>query len=260
MGSYETVNYRVSERVAMIELNRPQSLNAFNTPLRRDLLAAVTQANAEPGVRVVIITGAGRGFSAGADLKAGFAEYETIEEQILLEYKPVLMAIVESEKLYIAAVNGPCAGIGSALAMACDLMVMADDAYIYQAFAAIGLVPDGGATWQLVHAMGYRRALQLVVEAGKLTADQCLTYGLANKVVPAGELSAQAQAWAAELAKGSPLAQKYSKKLLKAAITAELPEMIDHEASTQNITISSEDSKNAVLAFFKKRRPEFTGR
>lgn len=260
MSSYETVKYSVTERVATISLNRPDSLNAFNTQLRLDLLAAVEQANAAPDVRVVIITGAGRGFSAGADLKAGFAEYETVEEQILLEYKPVLMAISESGKLYIAAVNGPCAGIGSGLAMVCDLMVMADDAYIYQAFAAIGLVPDGGATWQLVNAMGYRRALQLVVEAGKLTADQCLAYGLTNKVVPAGELLAQAQAWAAELAQGAPLAQKYSKQLLKAATTADLSQMIDLEASTQNITIASEDNKNAVIAFFKKRRPEFTGK
>ena len=138
--------------------------------MRQELLAAIQQAEESDEVRVVIISGAGKGFSSGADLKEGMAGYETIEAQIQAEYKPFLSTISNSDKIYISSVRGAAAGIGGALAMTCDLTVMAESAYIYQAFAAIALLPDGGATWHLVNTLGYKRAFELIVEAEKLPA------------------------------------------------------------------------------------------
>lgn len=260
MSDFETIIYTVTNRVATIRLNRPQAMNSFNTQLRLDLREAVERVNTDDGVSIAIITGEGRGFCAGADLKDSMGDHLDVESKLLEEYKPFLMAINDSDKLFIAAVNGACAGIGSALAMGCDLMVMADDAYIYQAFAAIGLIPDGGASYHLVNAMGYKKALQLFVESGRLLPDECLQYGLANKVVPAGELLAVSQSWAETLAQGSPIAQRLGKQVMKKAARSELAEVIDLEAKLQVTASSSEDSKNAVIAFFEKRKPVFQGR
>ena len=149
MSALETVTIERHDQVALVSLNRPDSLNAFSAELRRDLAAAVNEVNADDGIRVVVLTGIGRAFSAGADLMEVQGDDFDVRSQLNNEYKPVLMAISESSKPWISAVNGAAAGIGSAFAMVCDLTVMAEDAFIYQAFAAIGLVPDGGATWHL---------------------------------------------------------------------------------------------------------------
>jgi 2-(1,2-epoxy-1,2-dihydrophenyl)acetyl-CoA isomerase len=260
MTDFETINYTVTNRVATIKLNRPKAMNAFNQKLRMDLTAAIERAETDDDVRVVILTGEGRGFSAGADMMDGLAGYDDIESQILKEYKPFLTTIDQSPKLYISAVNGACAGIGSALAMTCDFTVMADDAYLYLAFAPIGLIPDGGASYHLVNAMGYKKAMQLFVEAGRLQPQECLEYGLANKVVPANELLNQTQAWAEKLAQGAPLAQKFGKQVLRSAARSSLTDMIDQEAKIQVITSTSEDHINAAMAFFKKEKPVFNGK
>ena len=260
MTNFETTNYTVTNRIATIKLNRPKAMNAFNEKLRMDLTAAIEKAETDDDVRVVILTGEGRGFSAGADLMDGLAGYDDIESQILKEYKPFLTTIDQSPKLYISAVNGACAGIGIALAMTCDFTVMADDAYLYLAFAAIGLIPDGGASYHLVNAMGYKKAMQLFVEAGRLEPQECLDYGLANKVVPANELLNQTQAWAEKLAQGAPLAQKFGKQVLRSAARSSLTDVIDQEAKIQVITTTSEDHINATMAFFKKEKPVFIGK
>lgn len=260
MPSFTTVNYRLHNQVATIELNRKESLNSFNQQLRLDLLAAVNHAETDENVRIVVIAGAGKGFSSGADLKEGMAGYDTIEEQILVEYKPFLLKIRESDKIYISSVSGAAAGIGGALAMTCDLMVMSESAYIYQAFAAIALIPDGGASWYLVNSLGYKRAFELIVEAGKLTAQDCVQFGIANKVVNDAELADYTQTWAERLAKGAPLAQKYIKDILNKAQRQELSSTIELEAKHQNSTITSEDYQEGVNAFFTKRKPSFTGK
>jgi 2-(1,2-epoxy-1,2-dihydrophenyl)acetyl-CoA isomerase len=259
MTDFETINYTVTNRVATIKLNRPKAMNAFNEKLRMDLTAAIEKAE-DDDVCVVILTGEGRGFSAGADLMDGLGGHDDVESQILEEYKPFLTAIDQSPKLYISAVNGACAGIGIALAMTCDFTVMADDAYLYLAFAAIGLIPDGGTSYHLVNAMGYKKAMQLFVETGRLQPQECLEYGLANKVVPASELLSETQAWAEKLALGSPLAQKFGKQVMRSASTSSLTDVIDQEAKIQVITTTSEDHSNAAMAFFKKEKPVFNGK
>jgi 2-(1,2-epoxy-1,2-dihydrophenyl)acetyl-CoA isomerase len=260
MTGFQSVNCRTDNRVAVIGLNRPEALNSFNTQLRLDLLAAIEYANTNENVRTVVITGEGRGFSAGHDLSSGYGDHDTIEKTILKEYKPVLEAIDSSDKLYIAAINGAAAGMGASLAMVCDLSVIADDAYIFFAFAAIGLVVDGGASYHLVRKLGYTKAVELVMGAEKIPAEECLSLGLVNRVVPASELRVHAQQWAEKLAQGAPLAQKYNKQLLKAAMESDFRSMIDLEAEKQNMASVSEDFKAATEAFFKKERPEFSGR
>ena len=259
MSQFETVIYKVENRVATIHLNRPDARNAFNTQLRLDLLAAIRQADADGDVRVLVIGAEGRGFSAGADLADGIPNHGRISDQIQDEYKPFLMAIHESPKLTISSVQGAAVGIGSALALTCDFTVMADSAYIYLAFAVLGLIPDGGASWHLLHKLGYKRALQMIVEAEKVTAATCLELGLVNKVVAADTLAVATQAWAEQLSAGAPLAQRYSKEVLQRAMSMGLSEVIDLEAQRQNVTLASRDAMEGGMAFFEKRQPRFGG-
>lgn len=260
MSDFQSVLYSVTNRVATIKMNRPKAMNAFDNALRIDLLAAIQKADQDDDVRVVIITGEGKGFSAGHDLQNAYGGYDTIEECILKEYKPFLMAVYESDKLFISAVNGAAAGIGGALALTCDFTVMSEKAYIYQAFAAIALVPDGGASFQLVNYLGYKRALQMIVESGRLQANECLAAGMANKVVAADDLLSESQAWAEKLSQGAPISQRLSKKLLQNAVRDNLESVVDKEAAAQNLTSSSEDFMTAATAFFNKEVPVFKGK
>ncbi len=254
-----TVLYEAAGPVATITLNRPEMFNAINKQMRGELLDAIMRAEDDDGVRVVIIKGSGKGFCAGADLQEGL-EGRPVDEQLELEYKPFLMAIDQGEKLYIAQVHNSAAGIGGALVMTCDFCVMADDANIYLAFAAIGLVPDGGKTWHLLNAMGYSRALQAIVEGRKIPASECLEMGMINKVVAADDLEEATLVWAMQLAKGAPLAQRGAKRLLKQVANLSYGEAISAEAAVQEPLTRSEDCRNAVEAFLNKRKPEFKGK
>lgn len=244
--------------LATVTLDRPAVFNAFNSAMRAQLLDAVEALNADPQVRIVILKGSGPGFCAGADLTEGMPQSITL--QIENEYKPFLTAIAYGQKLWMAAIHGSAAGIGGALAMACDLAVMEEDANIYLAFAAIGLVPDGGATWQLLQAMGHKKAMETVIEGRKIPASQCLEYGLVNKVVPKGDASAAAREWALRLCDGAPLAQAAAKRALRQAGRLQLEDAISLEAQLQQDLIASEDFRNGVAAFLAKRKPEFRGK
>ena len=167
MTSYDSIRLETDEAVAIVTLDRPQKLNAMDVPLLHELRRVVTEINEDPAIRVAILTGAGRSFCAGADLTAPLGPGQSVGDHLREDHRPVLMAIVEAPKPWISAVNGAAAGVGSAYAMTCDLTVMAEDAYIYQAFAAIGLVPDGGATWHLARTIGRKRAYELIVTGEK---------------------------------------------------------------------------------------------
>ncbi len=262
MSNYETVLVERHGSVAVVSLNRPDKLNSFDRALRRELLLAVREVNEDDSVRVVILTGAGRAFSAGADL-ADIPEDKThfrVEDQLNGEYKPALMEIYEAPKPWISAINGACAGIGSAFGMVCDLTVMADDAYIYQAFAAISLVPDGGATWHLVRTLGRKRAYEVIVTGEKIRADKCLQWGLCNRVVPADKLLEETLAWADEIAGKAPLSLRYTKQALNAAMEDSVSDTISAEAKLQHTCITSEDAQEGVVAFMQKRSPVWKGR
>lgn len=260
MSHYQTVLYAVSDRVATITLNRPEVLNAFNATLRRELVDAITTAAGDEDIRAVVLTGAGRAFCTGTDLAeqrpADFLPQQQIDEEI----KPALVAITQAAKPFIAAVNGVAAGGGVGYVLACDLVVMADDASLLQPFVNIGLIPDAGASWHLVHQLGRKRAYELIVNAERLAAARCVELGLANRVVPAADLLNEAQRWAQQLALKAPLALRYAKQTLQAVETMELDDAISYEAALQNKLGRSADAKEGVRAFIEKRKPVFTGR
>jgi 2-(1,2-epoxy-1,2-dihydrophenyl)acetyl-CoA isomerase len=262
MSQYQTVQVERQGAVALVSLNRPDKLNSFDGALRRDLLQAVREVNDDDSVRVVVLTGIGRAFSAGADLADLPADKSNfrVEDQLNGEYKPALMEIYEAPKPWISAINGACAGIGSAFGMVCDLTVMAEDAFIYQAFAAISLVPDGGATWHLVRTLGRKRAYEVIVTGEKIRAEKCLQWGLCNRVVPAASLLADTLAWAAEIAAKAPLSLRYAKQALNAACEDSVGETITFEAKLQHTCITSQDAQEGVLAFMEKRAPTWKGR
>ena len=262
MSNYDTVSVERKGQLAIVTLNRPGSLNAFDAELRRELRLAVREVNEDDSVRVAILTGAGRSFCAGADLAETTSQDGTfrVEDQLNGEYKPILLEMAGAPKPWISAVNGAAAGIGSAFAMNCDLTVMAENAYIYQAFAAISLVPDGGATWHLVRTLGRKRAYEVIVSGEKISAQKCLDWGLCNRVVPAEELLSHAVAWAEELVAKAPLALRYSKQAVSEAIENNLGDTISSEARLQHICLNSNDAMEGVRAFMEKRPPKWQGK
>lgn len=254
----DIVKYDLHGAVAVIALNRPDSMNAFDTALRAELVEAFDKARDDELVRVVILTGEGRCFSAGADLKAGIDR--DVEEILQVEYRPVQEAIASIPKPVIAAVPGSAAGIGLSMALQCDLLIMADDAFLLSPFTTISLVPDGGLNWLLVRQLGYRRAFQLSVESERIPAVSCVEFGLANKAVPAEELRTAALEWAQVLAKRAPLSLAATKKVMRFAADNDWSDAYDMEAKLQGELLGSEDNQEGIRAFFEKRPPEFKGK
>ena len=265
MSEYETLNVTCSGAVARVAFNRPGSLNAMNGPMRRELFAAARELNLDDSIRVVVLTGEGRAFGAGADLaedagSGGLMVGAQTRDDLIHEFKPGVLAIAEAPKVWVAAINGPCAGISYSYAMACDLVLMSEDAYLYQPFSAIGLIPDGGSTWLLQKLLGSRRAYELMVLGEKVAAGKALDWGLANRVFAKEDFAEQVQAFAEDLAGRSPLALRYTKEALRFAATASLGDTITREAQLQEVCISSEDCPNAVAAFFNKKPYQWQGK
>ena len=214
-----SVLYETEGAIATITLNRPAALNSFDREMRADLAAATAQARGDAGIRAVILTGAGRAFSAGADLKAGFKTGAEVERIVNEEYGPSLIDITEMEKPVISAINGFAAGIGLSYAPACDLSVMGENAFLLCPFGTIGLIPDGGSTWLLTHAAGYKNAYEMAVENERMPAARCKELGLVNKVAADDELVETAREWAGRLAGKAPLALARTKKMMRRTST-----------------------------------------
>ncbi len=249
--------------VALLTLNRPEALNSFDTALRTQLAAALQRAATDAEVRAVVLTGAGRAFSAGADLKAmgaGKADSGEVRRQLEDEYGAGVGAIMEMGKPVIAAVEGLVAGIGCAFVLASDLVVMADDAYFTLPFHNIALVPDGGINWLLERQIGVRRAFEFTVDCTRVAAARCHELGLANRVVAKGTAVESALQWAAKLAQRAPLALMHSKRLLREAGGGDFARSYRSEIAAQSQCIDSQDFREGVSAFLEKREPRFTGR
>ena len=255
----DCVLYETDGAVATITLNRPDSLNSFDKAMREDLAAATAQAREDTAIRAVILTGAGRCFSAGADLKAGFKTGAEVEQILNEEYRPSLADIAEMDKPVIGAINGFAAGIGLSYALVCDLAVMGESAFLLSPFSSIGLIPDGGSTWLLARAMGYMNAYQMAVENERVSAARCMELGLVNKVVADDALPATAREWATRLAGKAPLALARTKNMMRRAFTLSYADAISAEAALQHLCFDSADCKEGITAFLEKREARFTG-
>ena len=259
MSDLETVRHDTKGAVAIVTIARPDAMNSFNTALRRDLLTAFERAAGDEAIRAVVLTGEGRSFSAGADLK-DMENKRPIDEMLQHEYRPVFECIATMRQPVIAAVGGSAAGIGMSYALACDLLIMAEDAFLLSPFTTISLVPDGGLNWLLVQQLGYRRAFQLSIESERISAHRSVELGLANRAVPADKLTDEAVAWAERIAERAPLSVAATKKAMRHAVAHDWGSTFDVEAPLQRELRASADCAEGVTAFFEKRKPEFTGR
>ncbi len=256
--SYQSIRYELDGAIATITLDRPESLNALNGAMRCELRAALKVAARDDAVRAVVITGAGRGFCSGADLRGGSAERE-FRRVLLDEYNPLVRAIRDLPKPVIAAVNGVAAGAGASLALACDLVFAAEGARFIQAFVRIGLVPDSGSTRTLVRTLGRHRAAELIFGGEPLSAAEAHAAGLVARVVPADQLAEAVQAEARRLAAALTRAIGYAKRLINHAEDASLAESLALEAGLQELAGRTDDHAEGVAAFAEKREPRFVG-
>src|SRR2546423_8020422 len=243
--------------VQTITLNRPDVLNAFNRALHKALRDALKEAR-DPEVRAVVLTGAGRGFSAGQDLKE-FGETADIRDALRESYHPNVLAIRALEKPVIAAVNGVCAGAGLSLACVCDLRVAADDASFVPGFIGIGLVPDAGGTYFLHRLLGASPAFEWMSSNRRLTAAEAHAWGLVSEVTEADALQARVAESAAELAAAPTRAIALTKRLYDEAATSTLEEQLEREAAAQAEAAQTDDFREGVAAFGEKREPRFQG-
>jgi 2-(1,2-epoxy-1,2-dihydrophenyl)acetyl-CoA isomerase len=262
----ETVNLHVEGAAATIELNRPESLNAWNKQLAADLSAALDAAAGDERVRAVRITGAGRAFSSGADLKGMGSEDVTPEGRpdvykVLTErYHPIMRAIRELPMPVVAAVNGGAVGIGCSLALCCDLIVAAESSYLLLAFVNIGLVADGGSSLLVPRRVGLARAAEMMLLGERVPAAKALDWGLVNRVVPDEDLDGESRALTARLAEGPTKAYAATKRELNSFAYARFEEQLELEASLQQEMAHTDDLLEGVSAFLAKRPPRFAGR
>ena len=245
--------------VLTITLNRPDVLNALNRDLHRGILAALEQAAADTGVRAVVITGAGRGFCVGQDLQDFSSGAGDVAQSLRDTYHRNVLAIRALEKPVIASVNGPAAGAGLSLALACDVRIAAASASFVPAFIKIGLVPDSGGTWLVRRLLGTARAFEWLTTGRRLGADEARDWGLVSEVVPDDELAARTAELAALYAAMPTRAVWETKRLLDAAETSTFEEQLELEAETQAKMTATPDFREGVAAFLEKRDARFTG-
>jgi 2-(1,2-epoxy-1,2-dihydrophenyl)acetyl-CoA isomerase len=260
----DEVRYDVTGAVATITLNRPQAMNALTNEVKVGLLEALRSARDDAVVRAVVLTGEGRGFCVGQDLRehsealsAGLGQkLDTVREH----YNPIVRELTSMPKPTIAAVNGMAAGAGASLAFACDFRIAADGAGFLMAFARVGLGPDSGASWTLQRLVGSARATALLMLAEPVSAQQALELGLVNMVVPAAEFEAAVHELAGKLAAGPTVAYAAIKEAVAFAATHTLEESLEREAEVQARCGMTEDHRNATEAFIAKQTPVFAGR
>lgn len=251
--------------IAVLTMNRPERLNALSQAMMDTAIAALERCHADPGVGCIVLTGAGRGFCAGGDVKAmgGEAVHAmSLEQQVDRQRRIHRFSALlhDGPKVSIAAINGPCAGAGFGLALACDLRLASDSASFTTAFAKVGFAGDFGITWPLARALGEARAKELLFLSDVISPARALELGLLNRVLPAAELMPAAMALAARIAEGPQVAYRYMKENVHAAATESYQQLLDREGFTQRRTGGTADHREGVAAFVDKRAPKFTGR
>lgn len=262
--TYETVDVERRGGELRITLNRPDTMNAWNTQLGEELRAAVEQAAADDAVRALVVTGAGRAFSSGADLKAGFEPtsqgHPDVETALKERYHPIITTLRTMPKPVLAAVNGPAIGIGLSLALAADLVVARESAYFLLAFVNIGLVPDGGSSLFVPERVGFTRASEMAMLGERIPARRALEWGLINRVAADDEFDAEIDALAQRLAAGPTRSYAGTKRQLNAWLFSRMDAQLDLEAAIQQESAATGDFGEGVRAFLEKRPPAFEGR
>ena len=255
-----TIQVSKAEGVATVTLNRPDKLNALSEEMYHGIAEQCRALDADDGVRVIILTGAGRAFCAGQDLgERRLPDAPPLDEELRQRYEPIIRAMVELDRPIIAAINGVAAGAGASLALACDLRIAAESARFVLAFSRIALVPDSGATWFLPRIVGSARAAELALLDTPLDAATAERVGLVSRVVPDDELLPTATAMAASLAERAPQAIAAAKRLLHQAWTTDLDAALEAERQAQGALGATFDHAEGVAAFLEKRPPKFTG-
>jgi 2-(1,2-epoxy-1,2-dihydrophenyl)acetyl-CoA isomerase len=249
----------------IITLNRPDKLNAFNDELTFALQDALKEMEKDAGVRAIVLTGAGRGFCSGQDLQSrnildDAGPRSSLGDSIRRRYNPIILKLRRLEKPVIAAVNGVAAGAGASLAFACDYRIVSENTTFIQSFTKVGLVPDSGSTFLLPRLIGATKAFELMLSADKLDAAEALRLGLINKVVAADALMTEATGLAQKLAQGPTKAFGLTKRAINRAIFPDLEELLEYEASLQEIAGRSDDFQEGVKAFIEKRQPAYSGK
>jgi 2-(1,2-epoxy-1,2-dihydrophenyl)acetyl-CoA isomerase len=261
--SYDTLIWEQDGAVGRLTLNRPETLNAWTSEFGHELKHVVEGEAADPSVRALLITGAGRGFSSGADLKAGFDPDEDgfpdVRKELHEVYHPIIAGVRQLEKPVVAAVNGPAVGIGCSLALACDLVLAAESSFFGLAFVNIGLMPDGGSTLFVPATAGKARASQMALLGERVPAPQALDWGLVNSVYPDDRLLDEANALVERLASGPTRSYASSKKALNKMLYPDMEGQLDLEAELQHGLARTRDFQEGVTAFVEKREPGFEG-
>lgn len=263
--TYKCLLYAVQDRIATLTLNRPERLNALGDTLREDLLDAVHKAAADPDVRVLIVTGAGKGFCSGGDVKAmserdQAGQSSSLDEQVAPLRDRVILAMRDCPKPVIAAVNGAAAGAGMNLALACDMRVASTAAKFVQAFVKRGLHPDWGGSWFLPRIVGTAKACELIFTGDTIDAAEALRLGIVNAVAAPEDLMAKATELARKIAGGPPIAIRLAKRGIYRNMESDLRGGLEYETFAMNLCRQTEDSKEGVKAFMEKRAPSFKGR
>src|SRR3954468_12360579 len=261
---YDTVIWEQDGGVGRLTLNRPDTLNAWTAEFGRELKAGIPGGASDESVRAVLITGAGRGFSSGADLKAGFDPHPDdgkpdVRKELHELYHPVIAGVRRLEKPVVAAVNGPAVGIGCSLALACDLILAAESSFFGLAFVNIGLMPDGVSTLFVPAAVGKARAFQMAMLGERVDAAKALDWGLINFVHPDDRLLDEAGALVERLAAGPTQSYASSKRALNRMLYPDLDAQLSLEADLQHALARTRDFQEGALAFLEKREPAFQG-
>jgi 2-(1,2-epoxy-1,2-dihydrophenyl)acetyl-CoA isomerase len=264
-GTTGQVIYQVDDGVAVITLNRPDKLNAFTAAMLGELNDVLEQAEHDATVRAVVITGSGRGFSAGQDLTEMRQRDEAGEASVSAEYMeqtyhPIIRRIRRMEKPVIGAINGVAAGAGASLALAADLRMASENASFIQSFVNVGLIPDSGSTFFLPRLVGMARAMELAFTGRRVTAEEAERIGLVNRVVPHDELMDASMDLARQLAQGPTAVIGMAKRALNRSWLVDIEEALDYEGELQDLARATEDHHEGVAAFLEKRPAKFTGK